>query len=520
MSDAQRVPALDELDAVVFDLDGIVTDTAAVHANSWKRLFDEYLAERASRTGEQFEEFTGEDYRRYLDGKPRYDGVASFLASRGIHLDQGDPSDPSDRETVSGLGNRKNGYFHTTLQEDGVDAFPSTVELVRQLQERGVATAIISSSRNCVEVLEAAGLSDLFATKVDGVDSAELGLPGKPDPTIFLEAVGRLGVAPERAAVVEDALSGVEAGKAGGFGLVVGVDRTGNADALAEHGADVVVTDLGELSLRGTAELPDALESFDELSARFAGRRPAVFLDHDGTLSPIVTDPDEAIIPEPMRDALERLAASHPTAIVSGRDLTDLRRRVGIDELVYAGSHGFETAGPPGLDVDSERGQEFLDVLDTAEEELQAATAEIPGTVVERKRFAIAVHYRQMDEAAYLGRLVKAVEQVVTRHDKLRSSGGKKIFEVRPDLDWDKGKAVLWLLSALGLDEADVLPVYVGDDVTDEDAFRAIRGHGVGVVVDPGERATAASYTLSDLEGVRQFLEALAEVKPERTETP
>lgn len=519
MSDEQRLPALDELDAVVFDLDGIVTDTAAVHANAWKRLFDEYLAERAARTGEDFEEFTPEDYRRYLDGKPRYDGVASFLESRGIHLDHGDPDD-SNKETVTGLGNRKNDYFRTTLEEDGVDAFPSTVTLVRELQARGVKTAIISSSRNCVEVLEAAGLSDLFATKVDGVDSAELGLPGKPDPAVFLEAVGRLGVAPERAAVVEDALSGVEAGKRGGFGMVVGVDRTDDAEALAQYGADVVVGDLAELSLRHTGQLPNALESFDKLAEQFSGRRPVVFLDHDGTLSPIVTDPDAAVIHEPMRAALEQVAAAHPTAIVSGRDLADLRQRVGLDQLIYAGSHGFETAGPPGLAVDSERGEEFLDALDAAERDLNAAMADIPGVVVERKRFAIAVHYRQMDEAAYLGRLVAAVERIVVEHPNLRSTGGKKILEVRPNLNWDKGQAVLWLLTALGFDEHDVVPVYVGDDVTDEDAFRAIRGHGVGVVVDPGERATAAHYTLADLDGVRRFLEALAEVKSERTEGP
>jgi beta-phosphoglucomutase family hydrolase len=237
-----------DVDAVVFDMDGVVTDTASVHTAAWKQLFDDYLRERSGRTGDQFTPFDADgDYRLYVDGRPRYDGVRSFLASRGITLGEGDPSDPPDRETVCGLGNRKNSHFLDRLRRQGAQAFPSTVRLAEQLRTRGIRTAVISSSRNVDEVLAAAGVGDLFDVRVDGRDSERLGLPGKPDPAVFLEAAGRLRVQPDRAVVVEDALAGVAAGRRGGFRLVIGVDRTGHGDALLDHGADVVVRDLAEV---------------------------------------------------------------------------------------------------------------------------------------------------------------------------------------------------------------------------------------------------------------------------------
>src|SRR5581483_2212690 len=191
--------------AVVFDLDGVTTDTAAVHFRAWTRLFDEYLHQSGT--------FTLDDYRRYVDGKPRYDGVRSFLASRGITIDEGSPDDPVDRDTVCGLGNRKDGYFHDAIRADGVEAFPDTLAFIHTLHDAGVRTAIFSASRNCREVLEAAGIADLFEARVDGVVADELGLPGKPDPAVPIEAARRIGATPDAAAIVEDALAGVEAGR-------------------------------------------------------------------------------------------------------------------------------------------------------------------------------------------------------------------------------------------------------------------------------------------------------------------
>jgi alpha,alpha-trehalase len=230
----------DRYDAVVFDLDGVVTDTASVHLAAWRQLFDEYLPTRPAGAGEDRSPFTDADYRAFVDGRPRYDGVTHFLASRGITL---------DRSEVLELGERKDAYFINRLRRYGVQAFPSTVELVRELVGAGLGAAIVSSSRNCAEVLAAAGLPELFDVRVDGVVADELGLPGKPDPAIFLLAAHRLGVPPRRAVVVEDARSGVQAGHAGGFGLVIGVDRLDQPARLLLSGADVVVTDLAEVAV-------------------------------------------------------------------------------------------------------------------------------------------------------------------------------------------------------------------------------------------------------------------------------
>jgi alpha,alpha-trehalase len=236
-----------DFDAVVFDMDGVVTDTAVVHRRAWQAMFDPFLAEVAGRTGTTQQRFGEDDYLRYVDGKARADGVASFLASRGVHLPRGSADDPPGTETVWALANRKDEAFQQVLATGGARAFPSTVALVRELQRQGIGTAIISASRNCQAILTAAGLDDLFPVRVDGVETARLALPGKPAPAVFLEAVRRLGATASRSVVVEDALAGVQAGRDGGFGLVVGVDRVGQAEALREHGAHVVVTDLDEV---------------------------------------------------------------------------------------------------------------------------------------------------------------------------------------------------------------------------------------------------------------------------------
>ncbi len=237
-----------EFDAVIFDLDGVVTHTAAVHAHAWKRVFDEYLERRAAREGTRFRHFGIEtDYPEYVDGKPRYDGVRSFLSARGITLPEGHPSDEPDAETICGLGNRKNVLYNQMLAEGGVHVFEDTVTQIRVWRKLGLKTAIVSSSKNCAPVLEAAGLTDLFDVRVDGIISARLGLTGKPSPDIFLKAADLLGVDPKRSVVFEDAVSGVQAGRAGGFGWVVGVDRVGAPELLLASGADVVVSDLRQI---------------------------------------------------------------------------------------------------------------------------------------------------------------------------------------------------------------------------------------------------------------------------------
>ncbi|BAJ30052.1 MULTISPECIES: beta-phosphoglucomutase family hydrolase [Kitasatospora] len=238
----------DRIEAFLFDLDGVLTQTAKVHAAAWKDMFDAFLRAEAARTGTEFVPFDpGGDYDRYVDGRPRLDGTRQFLASRGIELPEGTPEDPPGSRTVQGLSSAKNDTVLRLIREQGVQPYPGSVAYLHRLRELGLPRAVVSSSANCRDVLRAAGIDDLFEVVVDGLALARDHLAGKPAPDTFLAAARQLGTAPERAAVFEDALAGVAAGRAGGFGAVVGVNRTGQAGALREHGATIVVDDLAEL---------------------------------------------------------------------------------------------------------------------------------------------------------------------------------------------------------------------------------------------------------------------------------
>jgi beta-phosphoglucomutase family hydrolase len=238
----------DGIRGCLFDLDGVLTQTAKVHDAAWKQMFDSYLRERARQTGQPFVPFDPvRDYDEYVDGKPRADGTRSFLESRGITLPDGRKDDPADAQTVHGLGNRKNEIVLQRIRAGGVEAYDGSVRYVRAVRDAGLRRAVVSSSANCRDVLVAAGIEDLFEARIDGVVAEREQLRGKPEPDTFLAGARALGLQPGEAAVFEDALAGVAAGRAGKFGYVVGVDRVGQADALHEHGADVVVTDLADL---------------------------------------------------------------------------------------------------------------------------------------------------------------------------------------------------------------------------------------------------------------------------------
>jgi trehalose-phosphatase len=505
------------IDGILFDLDGVVTDTAKLHAAAWKELFDGYLQQRAARKHESVEPFDPDtDYRRYIDGKPRYQGIESFLNSRGIELPYGDPTDGPEQETIYGLGNKKNSLFLARLKAQGAEVYHSTVALIHALKARGIKVGIVSSSKNCAAVLEATGLAELFDTRVDGWDSERFGLKGKPAPDIFLKAAEQLGVLPERTVILEDAIAGVEAGRNGRFAVVIGVARQSEPAALHTHGADVVVGDLREIGIaeddasgsKNAGVLPSALERVDDLTKRMQNKQLVTFLDYDGTLTPIVDRPDRALLSADMRQTVRDLAHCCPVAIISGRDCADVQRLIQLDDIFYAGSHGFEIAGPHGMHLEYEQGADFLPILDRAERELGQTLARVEGALVERKKFSIAVHVRGVardDEAA----VEAMVDDVLARHPDLRKGYGKKVFELQPRLDWHKGKAVLWLLRVLELDGPEVLPLYIGDDLTDEDAFRALGDRGLSIIVEEGSRPTAASYVLKHPEEVRSFLRHL-----------
>lgn len=263
------------------------------------------------------------------------------------------------------------------------------------------------------------------------------------------------------------------------------------------------------------SDLPPAMESVGEITTRLREGTPVIFLDFDGTLAHITDDPGETVIPPETREAVQRLRSVCPVAVVSGRDLDDVRSLVGVEGIHYAGSHGFDVVEADG--GRHRKASEFTPDLGRAADELDRALADIPGAFLERKAFALAVHYRMLEDPSHSSKVEEAVDRVVAEEPRLRKTGGKKIFEVRPDVEWDKGKAVAMMAGLLEAEADDrsspVVPLYIGDDLTDEDAFEAISGHGVGVVVrgEEDDRETAASYVLDDPRLVREFLERLAE---------
>jgi len=515
-----RVPELiisrEKIDAAIFNLDGVVTQIARLQASTWKRLFDTYLRERSSQQGEDYRYFDiTHDYRRYIDGRPRYQAIRHFLLARHIDLPRGGPDDPPEHGTIYGLGNRKNLIFNQIVEKEGIAVYGCTIALIHRLRKTGIKTAVVSASKHCDLVLERAGITDLFDTRIDGMEAERLDLDSKPDPDTFLEAMRRLGIAPARAVVFEDTVVGITAGKRGRFALVVGVDHGGWEGKMQQHGADLVVRDLCGVDMEGTdidkRSSPRPLTDVTWVSKQLAGKRPALFLDYGGTLAPIHDRPEDARLSEDMRLILRSVARVVQIVVVSGRDLDEVSELVGLGEITYAGSHGLEIRGP-NWRLELPEGIDALDDLDRATADLTAALKTIPEARLARKRFAIVVHYRRQvgkdpDPVEF------AVKRVQAHFPRLHLTGGKEVIELLPDIDWDKGRAVSWLLSELGLDGPEVLPIYVGDDVTDENAFRAVRGRGLGILVSERSQPSAALYRVRDTDHVAELLHHLAETQ-------
>ncbi|GFG97576.1 trehalose-phosphatase [Mycobacterium timonense] len=335
-----------------------------------------------------------------------------------------------------------------------------------------------------------------------------------------VRAAADLNVRPGRAVVVAEKTAGVEAARAAGFALVIGVGPAGGAGALHDAGADAVVSDPGEVGVRTgdlrMSQLPDAVQA---LADGLADRRPAVFFDFDGTLSDIVDDPDAARPVAGATEALGKLAARCPVAVLSGRDLADVAERVGVPGIWYAGSHGFELTAPDGTHHQNDAAAAAIPVLEQAAAQLRDQLGKIPGVVVEHKRFGVAVHYRNA-ERDRVGEVLAAV-RAAGRRDALRVTTGREVIELRPDLDWDKGKTLRWVIDHLPeAGSGSLTPVYLGDDITDEDAFDAVRDGdvpGVPILVrhsDDGDRATAALFALDSPARAAEFTARLADLLP------
>jgi trehalose 6-phosphate phosphatase len=327
-------------------------------------------------------------------------------------------------------------------------------------------------------------------------------------------AADRLGVRPGRCAVVALDAAGVTAARDAGFALVIGVDRTGRGEYLS-LGADTVVADVSEVAVRTgdlrMSQLPDALQALRLADGLFA-RPPAVFFDFDGTLSDIVDDPDAARPVTGAAEALQKLAAQCPVAVLSGRDLADVTQRVGLPDIWYAGSHGFELTAPDGTHHQNDAAAAAIPMLEEAADRLRDRLGSIPGVVVEHKRFGVAVHYRNAarDRVGEVAAAVRAAGQ----SDALRVTTGREVIELRPDIDWDKGKTLRWVMDHLQqTPSTPLVPIYLGDDITDEDAFDAVRADGIPILVrhnDDGDRATAALFALDSPAQAAEFTDRLA----------
>jgi alpha,alpha-trehalase len=386
----------------------------------------------------------------------------------------------------------------------------STIALARKLRDAGVRIGIYSSGRNREQVLASAG--DIVTVCVDGGSHSGLDL------------AMQLGVPPERCVVITASAAGVSAGRSGGFALVIGVDRLGHADELRQSGADAVVDDFASVLVRfgdrRISTLPDALQSYAQIAVAVAARRPAVFLDFDGTLAAIVDEPDSATLNQGAAEALKMLAAQCDVAVLSGRDLADLAPRVGLPGIWYAGSHGFETTAPDGTKHRHEPAEAVVGVLEHVAAELRDRLALLDGVFVEHKRYTVAVHYRTAAPESV--REVSAAVHTIGQRAGLRVTSGRKLIELRPNIPWDKGRALKWILQRIAGPDP-VLPIYIGDDLSDEDAFDAVRYDGIAVVVrhsEDGDRPSAARFALAGPVEVREFVARLArEITAEHDES-
>lgn len=503
--------------AVILDLDGVLTQTARTHREAWKEMFNLYINEKPS----SHLPMSDDDYIKYIDGKPRYEGVRSFLQSRNIDLPFGSDDDLPGTATICSLGNLKNEIFLKLVESKGVDIYPNAVKQVKNWRSKGLKCGIVSSSKNCRTILAKVGITDLFESHIDGITLQERGLRGKPEPDMFIEAARELKTAPEQCAIIEDAISGVQSGTRGDFGLVVGVDRTGSKKELIENGADIVVDNLNDLDF-SKAEIksffirqaPSLFKNLPEFVSLLKGKIPILFLDYDGTLTPIVKKPEDAILSDNMRNVLREYSSEFPIAIVSGRDMDDVKNLVGIENIVYSGSHGFRISGPDGLYMEHERSEEIVPALDKIEKELhELFDGKIKGVQIDRKRYAIAIHYRNVGTED-IQEVLKQAELIISKKPGFRKGEGKMVVEIRPDIDWHKGKAIVWIMKKLSLAKAlkKTMPLYIGDDITDEDVFRTLPENGTGILVGSHGQQTKARYSLKNVYQVQLFIEMLSRI--------
>lgn len=502
------------IEAVILDLEGVVAQTALLHARAWQTMFDTFFKGRQN--GHAFAALnTQKEYLRCLDGKPCTERMRRFLASRHTQLPEGSPRDAPGTATLHGLVNLKNKLLLRLIEEEGVDVFADTVACIRQWRAEGKKIAVIAPGKHCASLIRRAALDPLFDVQVGGAAATRPGPAARPATDVLCEAARKMGVSPGRTMLIENARPGEQAGSRADFGLVVGVARHARAEELIGYRADVIVKSLAELELprsraghslaAAAPELPSAVEKVKAIGNEPPGSYLAFLLDYDGTLAPIAARPGEAHLSESIRELLRQLACRCTVVIVSGRDRADVEKRVGLPGLIYAGSHGFDISGPDGLRVQHPGADACLPDLCNAQKVLNHLLEDVEGIQLERKKYALAVHFPHVpeDKVAYVKDVVRWVSHAAER---LTFTTGKTVLELRPALDWHKGKAVGWIMDALQLDLTKAVPIYMGDDSTDEEAFRFLGDTGVGILVGGHGGPTEAAYRLQDMGEVEELL--------------
>ena len=391
----------------------------------------------------------------------------------------------------------------------------STITLIAKLRAVGMRTAIYSRRPTGELMLPAANVPDMFDVRIDSAIADELGPPPKPDPAGLLETARRLGVPAQRCVVINAAPTAVAAARSAGFALVIGIHQGAHPAEFLASGADTVITDLTEVTVRTgdkpMSQIPNAVAAYPQLIEVIGARPLMVALDFDGTLSNVVSDPATATLVHGAAGALAQLAHHCPVAILSGRDLPDIRDRVGVAGLWYAGSHGFELVRPDGSYHQNHTAAAAVPILEQAATELRKNLTQIPGVRVEHKRFAVAVHYRQV-AAEHITQVISTTQRL-GQQENLRVTPGRKVIELRPNLDWNKGTTLTWIRNQLQ-HLTTPLTIYIGDDLTDEDAFDTLQFDGIAMIVrhaEHGDRPTAATFTLDNPHQVYQFIQHSAQ---------
>lgn len=475
--------------AVILDLDGVITDTRNLHYEAWKRTFDPFLKNYGQGP------LSRKDYESHVDGKPREEGIKDFLLFRGIEISS---------EEMNRIGEEKNLFYLDELGKQGLVIFSDALRALKRWKSAGISLAVVSSSKNTTAILERLKIKSYFDVEVNAVLGGELHLKGKPNPDYFLEAARRLNVSPEDCIVVEDAVSGIEAGVKGHFRSVIGITRPDQTprETLARAGADYVVSSLEEIfTLK-----PNVLKNWETFKEYINGKEIALFLDFDGTLSEIVQDYKDAKIVDAIRLVLRKSAESIKIAIISGRDRQDVKARVGLDNLFYAGCHGYDISGPGCFHFQVEEAEKSSGDMKKAASLISDLAQKYEGLLLEDKKYFTAVHYRKVDPS--LHQEVKSrIVDIIQRFEHLEVKEGKMVIEIGPGLNWNKGEAVRKLCEVLELEPYHTVAVYVGDDLTDEDVFCELHSWGVGIKVGVENMdKTCADFSLKDPEEVGQFL--------------